>query len=246
MNKLELKNIYKRYNNQDKYVLEDVKFSVLNGEFVAIMGRSGSGKTTLLNVISTIDKINNGNILFGDIDITKLTDKESSEFRKNELGFVFQDYMLLDSLTVRENIAVALSLKDKNKKEIDFLINKYTKQFGIYEHLDKYPYQLSGGQKQRVSIIRAIIKNPLILFADEPTGALDSLSSKDIMETFKKINKELGVTILMVTHDVVSASYSDRVILLKDGKIEKEIYKKNKFFYEEISNSLSDLKNLNL
>lgn len=242
MNKLELKNVYKKYNEQQKYILENIELSVKDGEFVAIMGRSGSGKTTLLNAVSTIDKINEGTILCGDINITKLTDKEASEFRKNEIGFVFQDYMLLDSLTVRENIAVALSLKNVRKKDIDSIIDKYAKQIGIYEQLDKYPYQISGGQKQRVSIIRAIIKKPLILFADEPTGALDSQSSKDIMEVFKKINKELNVTILMVTHDIVSASYTDRVILLKDGKIEKEIYRKdNKLFYEEITHSLSKL-----
>ena len=242
MNKLELKNVYKKYNGQQKYVLEDIELNVKDGEFVAIMGRSGSGKTTLLNSVSTIDKINEGTILCGDIDITKLTDGQTSEFRKNEIGFVFQDYMLLDSLTVRENIAVALSLKNVRKKEIDSIIDKYAKQLGIYEQLGKYPYQLSGGQKQRVSIIRAIIKKPLILFADEPTGALDLQSSKDIMEVFRKINKELNVTILMVTHDAVSSSYSDRVILLKDGKIEKEIYKQdNDLFYEEITHSLSKL-----
>ncbi|MEK8193784.1 ABC transporter ATP-binding protein [Clostridioides difficile] len=242
MNKLELKNVYKKYNGQQKYVLEDIELNVKDGEFVAIMGRSGSGKTTLLNSVSTIDKINEGTILCGDIDITKLTDGQTSEFRKNEIGFVFQDYMLLDSLTVRENIAVALSLKNVRKKEIDSIIDKYAKQLGIYEQLSKYPYQLSGGQKQRVSIIRAIIKKPLILFADEPTGALDLQSSKDIMEVFRKINKELNVTILMVTHDAVSSSYSDRVILLKDGKIEKEIYKQdNDLFYEEITHSLSKL-----
>lgn len=206
------------------------------------MGRSGSGKTTLLNSVSTIDKINKGTILCGDVDISKLTDKEASEFRKNEIGFVFQDYMLLDSLTIRENIAVALSLKKVNKKEIDKRIDTYAEMLGIYDQLDKYPYQLSGGQKQRASIIRAIIKKPLILFADEPTGALDLKSSKDIMKIFEKINKELNVTIVMVTHDAISSSYSDRVVLLKDGKIEKEIYRENNgIFYEDITNSLSKL-----
>ncbi|ACZ01829.1 ABC transporter ATP-binding protein [Streptobacillus moniliformis] len=235
MNKLELKKVYKKYNDQDKYVLEDISLIINNGEFVSIMGRSGSGKTTLLNLISTIDKIDKGVILFEDKDISKLNDKQSSEFRKNDIGFVFQDYMLLDSLTIRENIAVALSLKNVNKQEIDVLIDKYAEMLGIYNQLEKYPYQLSGGQKQRVAIARAIIKKPLILFADEPTGALDLKSSKDIMEIFENINKELNITIVMVTHDAISSSYSDRVIFLKDGKIEKEIYRKNsKMFYEDI------------
>ncbi|WP_064605741.1 ABC transporter ATP-binding protein [Streptobacillus moniliformis] len=235
MNKLELKKVYKKYNDQDKYVLEDISLIINNGEFVSIMGRSGSGKTTLLNLISTIDKIDKGVILFEDKDISKLNDKQSSEFRKNDIGFVFQDYMLLDSLTIRENIAVALSLKNVNKQEIDVLIDKYAEMLGIYNQLEKYPYQLSGGQKQRVAIARAIIKKPLILFADEPTGALDLKSSKDITEIFENINKELNITIVMVTHDAISSSYSDRVIFLKDGKIEKEIYRKNsKMFYEDI------------
>ncbi|WP_064608843.1 ABC transporter ATP-binding protein [Streptobacillus moniliformis] len=235
MNKLELKKVYKKYNDQDKYVLEDISLIINNGEFVSIMGRSGSGKTTLLNLISTIDKIDKGVILFEDKDISKLNDKQSSEFRKNDIGFVFQDYMLLDSLTIRENIAVALSLKNVNKQEIDVLIDKYAEMLGIYNQLEKYPYQLSGGQKQRIAIARAIIKKPLILFADEPTGALDLKSSKDIMEIFENINKELNITIVMVTHDAISSSYSDRVIFLKDGKIEKEIYRKNsKMFYEDI------------
>ncbi|WP_064580451.1 ABC transporter ATP-binding protein [Streptobacillus moniliformis] len=235
MNKLELKKVYKKYNDQDKYVLEDISLIINNGEFVSIMGRSGSGKTTLLNLISTIDKIDKGVILFEDKDISKLNDKQSSEFRKNDIGFVFQDYMLLDSLTIRENIAVALSLKNVNKQEIDVLIDKYAEMLGIYNQLEKYPYQLSGGQKQRVAIARAIIKKPLILFADEPTGALDLKSSKDIIEIFENINKELNITIVMVTHDAISSSYSDRVIFLKDGKIEKEIYRKNsKMFYEDI------------
>ncbi|WP_231099889.1 ABC transporter ATP-binding protein [Streptobacillus moniliformis] len=186
-------------------------------------------------MISTIDKIDKGVILFEDKDISKLNDKQSSEFRKNDIGFVFQDYMLLDSLTIRENIAVALSLKNVNKQEIDVLIDKYAEMLGIYNQLEKYPYQLSGGQKQRVAIARAIIKKPLILFADEPTGALDLKSSKDITEIFENINKELNITIVMVTHDAISSSYSDRVIFLKDGKIEKEIYRKNsKMFYEDI------------
>lgn len=242
MNKLELRNVRKRHKGQEVDVLRDINLSIQDGEFVSIMGRSGSGKTTLLNTVSTIDKIDSGSIFCTDVDITNFNDKQASEFRKNEIGFVFQDYMLLDSLTVRENIAVALSLKKVKKSNIDKRIDRYARNLNIYEQLEKYSHQISGGQKQRVSIIRAIIKNPLILLADEPTGALDLQTSRDIMGVFKQINKEMNVTILMVTHDAVSASYSNRVVLLRDGKIEKEIRRRNdQTFYDEIAYSLSKL-----
>lgn len=241
MKQLLLQDVFKKYNGQDKNVLNGVNLSVDKGEFIAVMGRSGSGKTTLLNVVSTIDKVSSGSIYCGDINIDKLTDRQAADFRKNEIGFVFQDYMLLDSLTIRENIAVALSLKNEDKNTIDEKIDDYAKQLGIYEQLEKYSYQLSGGQKQRVSIIRALIKNPLLIFADEPTGALDLKSSKEIMSTFKAINEKYCVTILMVTHDVLSASYADRVILLKDGKIDKELTKDTTEgeFFNQISYNLS-------
>lgn len=218
VNRLEIKNVYKKYNNQEGYVLNNISLNIVEGEFVSIMGRSGSGKTTLLNSISTIDRINEGCILYGNVDISKLTDSEASEFRKNEIGFVFQEYMLLDSLTVRENISVALSLKKIDKKEIDKKIHDYARLIGIYDLLEMYPYQLSGGQKQKVSIVRAIIKDPIILLTDEPTGALDLESSKNIMQVLKNINKVFNITIVMVTHDIISACYSDRVVLLKTEK----------------------------
>lgn len=242
VNRLEIKNVYKKYNNQEGYVLNNISLNIVEGEFVSIMGRSGSGKTTLLNSISTIDRINEGCILYGNVDISKLTDSEASEFRKNEIGFVFQEYMLLDSLTVRENISVSLSLKKIDKKEIDKKIHDYARLIGIYDLLEMYPYQLSGGQKQKVSIVRAIIKDPIILLTDEPTGALDLESSKNIMQVLKNINKVFNITIVMVTHDIISACYSDRVVLLKDGKIRREIYKESsRNFHDDILNLLVDL-----
>lgn len=240
MKRLELLNVTKKYGNKE--VLKEINFSIDNGEFVAIMGRSGSGKTTLLNVCSTIDTVSAGRINCADIDITNQSDKEAALFRKNELGFVFQDYMLLDSLTIRQNIAVSLSLKGVNHRIINNEIEKHAKQIDIFEELDKYPYQVSGGQKQRASIIRAVIKEPLIVFADEPTGALDLNSSISILEMLKNINKKQHTSILMVTHDVLSASYADKVIYLKDGKIEREMIRgeSREKFYESISVMLKE------
>lgn len=240
MIQITLNEVKKSYSSQDRFALSDVDLTILRGEFVAIMGRSGSGKTTLLNIMSTIDTIDSGSVLCGDVNLKDLTDSQAAEFRKNEIGFVFQDYMLLDSLTVRENIAVVLSLKGENSKEIDDKINQYASSVDMYDQLDKYPYQLSGGQKQRVSIIRAIIKEPKILFADEPTGALDLKSSQMIMETLVKINKAYNITIVMVTHDVLSASYADKAYILKDGRIADTITKEEVTnFYDSINFSLS-------
>ena len=169
MKQLVLKDVCKKYPNQLNYALDHINLIVEKGEFVAVMGRSGSGKTTLLNVTSIIDKIDSGNIYCADKEISTFSDKEATNFRKNDIGFVFQDYMLLDSLTIRENISVALSLKNVDSSKIDDLINSYAKRFNLYEQLKKYPYQLSGGQRQRVSIIRAIIKDPEIIFAEHLT-----------------------------------------------------------------------------
>ncbi|HEQ8210802.1 TPA: ABC transporter ATP-binding protein [Streptococcus pyogenes] len=242
MNQLLLKNVCKRYPNQPNYALDHINLTVRKGEFVAVMGRSGSGKTTLLNVTSIIDKIDSGSIYCADKEISAFSDNEATSFRKNDIGFVFQDYMLLDSLTIRENISVALSLKNVDSSKNNDLINNYAKRFNLYEQLEKYPYQLSGGQRQRVSIIRAIIKEPEIIFADEPTGALDLKSSEETMMILSEINKTEKVTILMVTHDVLSASYADRVVLLKDGKLHLEIDKEDcgETFYDVISQALSD------
>ena len=242
MNQLILKDVRKKYPNQPNYALDHINLTVGKGEFVAVMGRSGSGKTTLLNVTSIIDKIDSGSIYCADREISAFSDNEATNFRKNDIGFVFQDYMLLDSLTIRENISVALSLKNVDSSKIDDLINSYAKRFNLYEQLKKYPYQLSGGQRQRVSIIRAIIKEPEIIFADEPTGALDLKSSEGTMRILSEINKTEKVTILMVTHDVLSASYADRVVLLKDGKLHMEIDKEDcgESFYDVITQALSD------
>ena len=242
MNQLILKDVFKKYPNQPNYALDHINLTVGKGEFVAVMGRSGSGKTTLLNVTSIIDKIDSGSIYCADREISAFSDNEATNFRKNDIGFVFQDYMLLDSLTIRENISVALSLKNVDSSKIDDLINSYAKRFNLYEQLKKYPYQLSGGQRQRVSIIRAIIKEPEIIFADEPTGALDLKSSEGTMRILSEINKTEKVTILMVTHDVLSASYADRVVLLKDGKLHMEIDKEDcgESFYDVITQALSD------
>lgn len=241
MAQLELKNVCKKYSGQSHYALDHINLVVEKGDFVAIMGRSGSGKTTFLNAASTIDTIDSGDIFCGDKNIGQLSDKEATEFRKNNVGFVFQDYMLLDSLTIRENIAIALSLQNVDKSQIDGKINDYASELNLYDQLEKYPYQLSGGQKQRASIIRAIIKNPEIVFADEPTGALDLKSSEDTMELLSKINRMFRVTILMVTHDVLSASYANRVVVLKDGQFDKEILKSDcgSAYHDTISQALS-------
>lgn len=200
------------------------------------MGASGSGKTTLLNVISTIDKVTSGHIYVGGEDITKLKGNQLNKFRREELGFIFQDFNLLDTLTAYENIALALSIQNVSASEIDRKIKKVAEELDIKEVLKKYPYQMSGGQKQRVASARAIVTDPKLILADEPTGALDSKSAKMLLEKFNYLD-ELGATILMVTHDAFTASYARRVIFIKDGKIFKEIHKGNdsrKEFFDKI------------
>lgn len=187
------------------------------------MGASGSGKTTLLNCISTIDRVTSGHIYLEGNDITKLKGNELNKFRREELGFIFQDFNLLDTLTAYENIALALSIQNVKAKEIDNQIKEIAKKLNIVDVLKKYPYQMSGGQKQRVASARAIITNPKLILADEPTGALDSKSSKMLLESFENLNKELQATILMVTHDAFTSSYASRVIFIKDGKIFHEL-----------------------
>lgn len=205
--------------------LNDVSFHAEKGEFVAIMGASGSGKTTLLNCIATIDKVTAGHIFVDGLDITKLKGNNLNKFRREELGFIFQDFNLLDTLTAYENIALALSIQNVNVFEIEEKIKKVAHQLGIEDVLQKYPYQMSGGQKQRVASARAIITNPKLILADEPTGALDSKSSKMLLERFNYLNQELKATILMVTHDAFTASYASRVIFIKDGKVFNEIHR---------------------
>lgn len=237
-NILKVENIEKYYGSRSSLTkaIDNLSLDVEKGEFVAIMGSSGSGKTTLLNVVSTIDRVTSGHIYVGGIDITKLKGNELNKFRREELGFIFQDFNLLDTLTAYENIALALSIQNVSAKEIDERINKVAEELDIKSVLSKYPYQMSGGQKQRVASARAIITNPKLVLADEPTGALDSKSAKMLLEKFNYLD-ELGATILMVTHDAFTASYARRVVFIKDGKIFKEIHKGNdsrKEFFDKI------------
>ncbi len=225
MELLRIQNIEKYYGARSSLTkaIDDVSFTVDKGEFTAIMGASGSGKTTLLNCISTIDSVTAGHIYLEGTDITRLRGKGLNEFRRDNLGFIFQDFNLLDTLTAYENIALALSIQKRPYSEIDGAVRGVAEQLGITDVLDKYPYQMSGGQKQRVASARAIVTSPKIVLADEPTGALDSRSAKLLLERFEYLNNELGATILMVTHDSFTASYTSRVIFLKDGRIFHEL-----------------------
>lgn len=228
-NILKVENIEKYYGSRSSLTkaIDNLSLEVERGEFVAIMGSSGSGKTTLLNVISTIDRVTSGHIYVGGVDITKLRGNELNKFRREELGFIFQDFNLLDTLTASENIALALSIQDASANEIEAKIKKVADELDIKSVLSKYPYQMSGGQKQRVASARAIITDPKLILADEPTGALDSKSAKMLLERFDYLNSELSATILMVTHDAFTASYANRVIFIKDGKLFKEIHRGN-------------------
>ncbi|MBC6971268.1 ABC transporter ATP-binding protein [Bacillus sp. Xin] len=238
------KNVTKIYNKNQLPGLDKVSLDINSGEFVGIMGASGSGKTTLLNILSTIDTPTDGDIFIDNINIKTLDDNKSADFRKDHLGFIFQEYFLLDSLTVKENIAVPLTLLKKSPKEIESTIENLAKRFGIFEQLSKYPSQLSGGQKQRVAAARAIAKQPSILFADEPTGALDSNSATELLQKLREVNEELHTTILMVTHDVYAASFSSRILIFKDGNIIKELRRNGqdrKDFFEEILKEISKI-----
>ena len=236
---LEVKNIEKYYGNKSNLTkaIDNISFDVEKGEFVGIMGASGSGKTTLLNCISTIDKVTSGKIIINGEDITTLRGNNLNKFRREELGFIFQDFNLLDTLTCYENIALALTIQRVKPREIDKRVKDIAEKLGIKDILKKYPYQISGGQKQRVASSRAIITNPKMILADEPTGALDSKSARQLLETFEYLNKTLNATLLVVTHDAFSASYANRIIFIRDGKIFNEIVKGNdtrKQFFEKI------------
>ncbi|MDU6427330.1 MAG: ABC transporter ATP-binding protein [Clostridium perfringens] len=238
-NILSVENIEKYYGNKDNITkaIDNINFKVDKGEFVGIMGPSGSGKTTLLNCISTIDNVTTGNIVINGKDITKLKSKELEKFRRDELGFIFQDFNLLDTLTAYENIALALTIQGKKPKDIDNLIKKVAKSLGIDGILNKFPYQISGGQKQRVASARAIVTNPSLILADEPTGALDSKSARMLLDSFESLNKDLEATILMVTHDAFTASYAHRILFIKDGKIFNELVRgtdSRKEFFDRI------------
>lgn len=236
---LEVKNIEKYYGNKGNLTkaIDNISFNIAKGEFVGIMGASGSGKSTLLNCISTIDRVTSGNIKVNGEEITKLKGNKLNKFRREELGFIFQDFNLLDTLSCYENIALALTIQKVPAKEIQKRVNDVAEKLGITEILKKYPYQVSGGQKQRVASARAIITNPKLILADEPTGALDSKAARMLLENFEYLNKVMNATILMVTHDAFTASYAERIIFIKDGKIFNELVKGNdtrKQFFEKI------------
>ena len=235
-NILTIENISKYYGNKSNLTkaISNISMNVDKGEFIAIMGASGSGKTTLLNVISTIDKVTSGHIYIEGQDITKLKGNDLNRFRREELGFIFQDFNLLDTLTAYENIALALQIQNFKAKAIEQQIKVVARKLDIEDILNKYPYEMSGGQKQRVASARAIVTNPKLVLADEPTGALDSKSSKMLLERLQRLNQDYQTTILMVTHDAFSASYASKVIFIKDGKVFNQFNRgeatRNQFF----------------
>ena len=236
---LRIENVTKYYGKEGNITkaVDGISLSVESGEFVAIMGASGSGKTTLLNCISTIDTATGGHIYLEDTDITTLKGKDLNEFRRDKLGFIFQDFNLLDTLTAYENIALALTIRNTPQEEIEPAVKRVAEQLGITQVLEKYPYQMSGGQKQRIAAARAMVTDPKLILADEPTGALDSKASRMLLEKLEELNRKLGATILMVTHDNFSASYATRVIFMTDGQIRNELRKGNddrKTFFERI------------
>ncbi|CAM2921724.1 ABC transporter ATP-binding protein [Hathewaya histolytica] len=235
-----LKKIYGSRNNT--YVaLNGIDLSIYEGEFVGIMGPSGAGKSTLLNVLSTIDRPSSGKIIIGGSDITKLKDKEIAKFRREKLGFIFQDFNLLDTLTVKENIALPLALSKVSHNDIDKKVNEISDRLGIRDILSKYPYEISGGQKQRTAAARAIITKPSLILADEPTGALDSKSSTELLDAITELNENEKATIMMVTHDSFAVSYCKRVLFIKDGVIYSEITKNGtrKMFFQDIMDVLA-------
>lgn len=241
---LKLEHIQKYYGNGGNITkaINDISFSVEPGEFLGIMGASGSGKTTLLNCISTIDTVSAGHIYLEGADITEIKPKSLARFRRENLGFVFQDFNLLDTLTISENIALALSINKTPAKDVEPRISDIAGKLNIRDILDKYPYQVSGGQKQRCACARAIVNNPKLLLADEPTGALDSHSSQILLSTIQSIHEELGATILMVTHDPFTASYANRILFLQDGEILTELRKgrdSRRAFFDKILHVLT-------
>ena len=236
--------VEKYYGNASNVTkaIDRVSFTVSKGEFMGIMGASGSGKTTLLNMLSTIDRVTAGHIWYGDTDIAEMKENDLARFRKANLGFVFQDYNLLDTLTIEENIILAMSLRGGSRQEIQNSCQRVMGWMGISDIRGKFPYQVSGGQKQRCACARAIVNHPQLLLADEPTGALDSLSAQMLLETFTDLNSRVGATILMVTHDAFSASYCGRILFLKDGRIFHELgrgQKGRQAFLQEILEVLS-------
>ena len=236
-----LKKYYGSKTNITK-AINDISFTINEQEFVAIMGASGSGKSTLLNCISTIDNVTSGNIYIDNLDTTEVKEEELAAFRRKNLGFIFQDFNLLDTLTIEENIALSRIINKEDVEKIDDQVLEIAEKLGIKEILKKYPYEVSGGQKQRCACARALINKPKLILADEPTGALDSKNARLLLETLEEMNQNLQATILMVTHDPFSASFCKRILFLKDGRIYNEIIKgekSRKEFYDEILDVLT-------
>ena len=245
LNVSHLKKIYTtRFGGTQVQALSDVNFSVEEGEFVAIMGESGSGKTTLLNILATLDKPTAGEVLLSGVDMGSIPEKQLAMYRRNNLGFVFQDFNLLDTFSLKDNIMLPLVLSGKTYSEMAPKMMELSRRLSIEKLLEKYPYEVSGGQKQRAAIARALITEPKIILADEPTGALDSHSSQMLLSTIQEMNEQMDATILMVTHDAFSASYANRILFLRDGEIYKEIMKgssSRKEFFEQILEVLNTL-----
>ena len=245
MSLLEAKNIKKvyktRFGGASVEALKNVSFTVENGEYVAIMGESGSGKTTLLNILAALDKATEGTVILDGMDLTRVKDKDVAKFRRDNLGYVFQDFNLLDTFSLEDNIYLPLVLAGRKHEEMKERLDKIAVTLGISDLLKKYPYEVSGGQKQRAAVARALITNPKIILADEPTGALDSKSSDELLSLFKQVNK-MGQTILMVTHSTKAASNASRVLFIKDGAIFHQIYKgdsTDQQMYQKISDTLN-------
>lgn len=245
MTLLEVKNLKKiyttRFGGNTVQALSNMSFSVEKGEYVAIMGESGSGKTTLLNIIAALDKSTGGDVLLNGKSIVAIKEKEISAFRRNNLGFIFQDYNLLDTFSIQDNIFLPLVLSGMPYKEMKERISPISKRLGISDILEKYPYEVSGGEKQRTAVARALITRPQIILADEPTGALDSHATESLLRLFSEINRE-GQTILMVTHSIKAASHAGRVLFIKDGEVYHQIYKadsSNEVMYQKISDTLT-------
>ncbi len=241
MNVEEITKTYGKKGEKQYQALKGVSFQVQRGEFVAVMGASGSGKSTLLNILSTLDRPTSGRVEINRKDITQLRKNQMADFRGREIGFIFQEFNLLDNLTARENIALPLTLRGISAKRIDPLVTQIATKLDIMGILDQYPVSISGGQKQRVAAARALVHEPSILLADEPTGALDSNSARELLQTMAKLNQDEHVCVLMVTHDPFSASYADRILFIKDGKISHQIVKGNqtrRFFYRELLDAL--------
>ena len=241
---LKVQNLQKYYGNKGNVTraVDNISFQVSEGEYIGIMGASGSGKTTILNCVSTIDDATSGHIYIDGTDVTEMKAEALSKFRRDKLGFIFQDFNLLDTLTAHENIALALAIMKASAKDMDERIYQAASLLNITEVLQKYPYQMSGGQKQRVAAARAIITNPSLILADEPTGALDSKSAKMLLESFKNLNEQIHAAILMVTHDAFTASYCRRILFIKDGRLFNELIRgeeSRKEFFDRIMEVLA-------